>query len=152
MRQPGCRTLRQHQKGRNLRKRNRTSFDAEAASKAARARWDRVRAQAEAERDSSGRSHGAHPGGELDPDNGDLDLANLPRETLVELLKDKKTAGYVRVRAAEALARLQPNDEASEEWRRSIQVRSDYEQPTWDDVLAVAREAGAIVADDERSG
>jgi hypothetical protein len=62
----------------------------------------------------------------------------------VEFLNDPATAGYVRVRAAEALARLKPYDDASTDWRSSAQVRPDYSPPTWDEVLAVARQAGAI--------
>jgi hypothetical protein len=134
-----------------LRKKNSTSFNKSSGSAAAQARWDRARLQADPERDSNDTPQGPHQAEAFASDNGsDLDLADLPRSTLVELLKDPTTAGYVRVRAAEAVSRLQPDDEASREWRTSAQVRPDYRPPTWDEVLDVARAAGAVVREDER--
>jgi hypothetical protein len=102
-------------------------------------------------RDSNNTAGGSHEAEAFASDNGsELDLAGLPRSTLVELLKDPATAGYVRVRAAEALARMQPDDEASRDWRTSVQDRADYRRPMWDAVLDVARAAGAVVRGDGR--
>jgi hypothetical protein len=134
-----------------LRKKNSTSFNKSSASAAAKARWARARSRVDPERDSNDGAEGPRKPEHLPAENGtELDLADLPRSTLVELLKDPATAGYVRVRAAEALARLQPDDEASSAWRRSAQVRPDYGPPSWDEVLDVARAAGAVVREDER--
>jgi hypothetical protein len=66
-----------------------------------------------------------------------------PAETLRRLSLDPNVPAYAQVQAAKALSQL-PDVEAEQEWRDSPQIRADYLPPTWDEVLAVARQAGAV--------
>jgi hypothetical protein len=122
------------------REKTRGSFDPEAASKAARARWDRVRSQVDPEGTQVASASGTHRGEELD-------VENASRERLIEIANDPKAPHYAKVRANEILLRVAPEDEAQTSWQRSAQVCPDYRPPMWDEVLAVARAAGAVVAD-----
>jgi hypothetical protein len=66
-----------------------------------------------------------------------------PWVVLRSIAGDKKVPAYSRTQAAKALM-AQPAPEAEAEWRSSVQVRPDYEPPTWPEVLAVAKDAGAL--------
>jgi hypothetical protein len=76
---------------------------------------------------------------ELAEVSGELD----PWEVLRGIAGDKKVPAYSRTQAAKALM-AQPAPEAEAEWRSSVQVRPDYEPPTWREVLLVAKAAGAL--------
>jgi hypothetical protein len=117
-------------------KKNAGQFNSARAKDAARASWDKRRARAKEQEEA----------------DGPVDVSSLPRNVLERLLKNPSTAPYVQVQAATALERMGPPEGEGEEWTRSVQVRPDYSPPTWDEVLKVAREAGAIVGDDERAG
>jgi hypothetical protein len=127
-----------------MRKRTTGSFDQERARRAAQARWARKSHSDGPDGTPDRSAKESVRGGGLEPDNPDLNLADLPRETLIELLKDPKTAGYVRVRAAEALHRIEPEPSRTQDYRQSAQIRDDFTPPTWEEVLAVARQSGAI--------
>jgi hypothetical protein len=71
------------------------------------------------------------------------DVASLPREKLIQVLQDRTTHPRELVQAAKALAAL-PADDESTGWRASVQVRPDFEPPSWGEVLLVAKAAGAI--------
>ena len=66
-----------------------------------------------------------------------------PWEVLRSIAGDKKTPAYSRTQAAKALM-AQPAPEAEQEWRSSVQVRPDFEPPGWQEVLLVAKAAGAF--------
>jgi hypothetical protein len=97
-----------------MRKRNK--FDSEKARAAARKRWE-TKPEPPAE--------------------------ETPADTLRRLSLDPNVPPYAQVQAAKALSQL-PDVEAEQEWRDSVQVRPDWNPPTWDEVLEVARQAGAI--------
>jgi hypothetical protein len=72
-----------------------------------------------------------------------VDVASLPRQRLIELLRDARTRPADVVAAAKALAAL-PEEKEEAGWRNSVQVRPDFEPPGWGQVLVVARAAGAF--------
>jgi hypothetical protein len=133
-----------------MRKKNKGQFDPERARKAAQARWSREPSKRGPERDSKSHAHEPHGGGELDPGNPpDVDLTDLPLETLRELT-GKKYPGYVRVRAAEALHRIEPEPSRFSDFRQSVQVRPDYVPPSPLEVVKVWYAAGALEDNDLR--
>jgi hypothetical protein len=67
-----------------------------------------------------------------------------PWEVLREIAGNKKVPAYSRTQAAKAL-QANPAPAAEAEWRNSVQVRADFEPPTWEEIGAVARAAGAIL-------
>jgi hypothetical protein len=74
----------------------------------------------------------------------ELPLDELPAAVLREIVSDVKTPQAVRVQAARTLADI-PVEDDDGGWRASVQVRPDYKSPSWDEVLEVAREAGATI-------
>lgn len=72
-----------------------------------------------------------------------IPLEELGPSVLRELVSDVKTPASVRAQAAKYLADL-PVEDDDGGWRSSVQVRSDYEPPSWDEVLLVAKDAGAV--------
>jgi hypothetical protein len=73
----------------------------------------------------------------------ETDVSSLPRQRLIELLRDSRTRSADVVAAAKALAAI-PADDDSTGWRASTQVREDFLPPDWGQVLLVARAAGAF--------
>jgi len=72
-----------------------------------------------------------------------LPLEELGPSVLRELVSDVKTPAAVRAQAARVLLDV-PVEDDDGGWRASVQVRPDYKPPSWGEVLAVAKEAGAI--------
>jgi hypothetical protein len=103
-------------------RKNRTSFNAKSASEAARKRWQKPR----------------------EPEAPEVPTEEeTPAQTLRRLSLDPKVPAYAQVQAAKALSML-PDVEAENHWRASPQVRPDYTPPTWEEILEVARKAGAV--------
>ena len=72
-----------------------------------------------------------------------VDVSALPRQRLIELLRDPRTRSTDVVAAAKALSTI-PVDDDTTGWKASMQVRPDFQPPSWSEVLTVAKEAGAI--------
>ena len=72
-----------------------------------------------------------------------LPLEELAPAVLRELVSDSRTSANVRAQAARILLDV-PVEDDDGGWRASVQVRADYTPPSWDEVLVVAREAGAV--------
>ena len=73
----------------------------------------------------------------------DIPLEQLGPKVLRELASNPKTPESVRAQAAKALIDV-PDENDEGDWRASVQVRPDYTPPSWEQVLRVAKEAGAI--------
>jgi hypothetical protein len=73
------------------------------------------------------------------PGSGEVD----PWDVLREIAGNKRVPAYSRTQAAKAL-QANPAPAAEAEWKSSVQVRADYEPPTWPEVLLVAKAAGAF--------
>jgi hypothetical protein len=123
-----------------MRRKNRGQFNPERARRAAQARWARESESGDRERDSKFAAHEPHGNGGLD-ENNPVD----PIQVLREIAADRGVKAYARTNAAKALAALEGSSERQgQPWQESPQVREDFVSPTWDEVLKVAREAGAI--------
>lgn len=72
----------------------------------------------------------------------DLDLAKLGHVVLREIVESKATPPSVRAQASKYLLDA-PDDDEEATWRNSVQVRPDYEPPTWPEVIGFARSIGA---------
>lgn len=66
-----------------------------------------------------------------------------PWKILSEIAGNRRSGDNARTAAAKALM-AQPAPDTEQEWRSSVQVRSDYEPPSWPEVFAVAKAAGAL--------
>lgn len=73
----------------------------------------------------------------------DVPLEQLGLRVLRELASNPKTPDAVRAQASKILLGL-PGDDEESAWKRSVQVRPDYREPTWPEVLLVAKAAGAF--------
>jgi hypothetical protein len=75
-----------------------------------------------------------------------LDIHGLSLEKLIERLRDPSTPSYAIARLTAELRQLGSVDERESRtsWTRSPQVRPDYVQPDWAEVLVVAEQAGAV--------
>lgn len=80
-------------------------------------------------------------------------IQGLPREKPIEVLESPTAPDYAKVQAAKELSRqLKEGDQGADAaWRRSVQVRPDYESPNQLDVCRVWVQAGTLTRDDLRS-
>jgi hypothetical protein len=99
------------------------------------------------QRDSNDSRNRSHTRGESRELVGPVDLHGLSLRELTELLEDPQTPAYVKPRISAELRQLGSvaDRESAQAWKTSVQVRPDYTPPTWDEVLEVARKAGAVL-------